>query len=159
MFEKNLLLAVLAILSGALGYYIRYRIDQIKETFSKINEERRNHYQSFINIVIDILRTSPADIEKNTAKITDKLYEFYKKYMVYASPLVINAFGDYFQFLYNQNTNEDIEGNIKTKISFTLLSNIIICMRKDLGLSNKSLGKKGQKVFRALITDFDSFKF
>lgn len=29
-------------------------------------------------------------------------------------------------------------------------------MRADLGLSNKNLGRDGEKIFRALIKDFDT---
>ena len=36
------------------------------------------------------------------------------------------------------------------------LTEVLKQMRNDLGLSNKNLGENGEKLMRALITDFDS---
>jgi hypothetical protein len=41
------------------------------------------------------------------------------------------------------------------KIHLTKLAKIMYDMRRDLGLSNKQLGGNGEKLFRALINDFD----
>jgi hypothetical protein len=75
-----------------------------------------------------------------------------KKYILYASPRVINTFSDYFQYLYSINESSN---KTESLVHFKKLSRIMIEMRKDLGLSNKNLGKDGVKLFRALITDFD----
>ncbi|WP_245967245.1 hypothetical protein [Ulvibacterium marinum] len=82
--------------------------------------------------------------------LTD-LYEFYKKYVLYASPKVIIAFSDYFQFMYQQNEDEKTD----SKQHLLLMTKIMVEMRKDLGLKNKDLGKNGQKLMRALIKDYD----
>ena len=117
--------------------------------FTKITDERRRIYQEFVNIVIDLLVASKKIQSPNQAQLLKKLYEFYKKYVVYASPKVINSFGDYFQYMYK---NPD---STETKTLFKYLSKIMMCMRDDLGLSNKSLGKNGERIFRALLSDYD----
>ena len=71
---------------------------------------------------------------------------------MYASPGVINSFSDYFQYLYATNSQKV---TLDLKVLFTKLSKIMIEMRKDLGLINQDLGENGEKLFRAIITDFD----
>ena len=148
---------ILALISGTLGYYLRYRIDKTKEINSKVTDERREHYQKFVNIVVDILKSSSQKTKLNNNKVMDDLHNFYKKYLVYASPKVITAFGNYFQFLYHENQDEELDGKIKTKTHFQLLAKIVMQMREDLGLSNKNLGKYGEKIFRATISDIDEY--
>jgi hypothetical protein len=79
------------------------------------------------------------------------LYTFYKKYVLYASPSVIKSLSDYFQFLYKQ---KDVE-NFNGKMHLQYMTRILIEMRRDLGLKNKGLGKNGEMLMRALLTDYD----
>ena len=87
----------------------------------------------------------------NTDKMVKELYEFYKKYVLYASPRVIKAFSDYFQLIYHQDTNADFD----TKKNLSHMTNIMAEMRKDLGLKNKGLGKNGEGLMRAILKDYD----
>src|SRR5690606_8089533 len=83
------------------------------------------------------------------ANFLKELFEFYKKYVLYASPNVIKAFSDYFQYVYHPTENGDPKQN------FELITKIMLEMRKDIGLDNNGLGKNGEMLMRALITDFD----
>jgi len=154
---NSVLIGILALISGSIGYYIRFRIDKTKEINSKVTEKRREHYQEFVNIVVDILGANSQDKKTDNAKVMIDFHNFYKIYLVYASPAVINAFGDYFQYLYHDNQDESIDIHTRTRKHFLLLSQIIIKMRKDLGLSNRKLGEYGERVFRAKIQDIDDF--
>jgi len=149
--DSNLMTILLTIIAGGLGYLVRYFVEKRKELLSEVNKERRELYQKFINLVVDLIKGS-----KNEKRIQDKtiteLFEFYKKYILYASPKVINRFSDYFQFLYSQKENRDSEN---TRIHFSKLTAIMIAMRSDLGLKNYNLGKDGVNIMRALLTDFD----
>ena len=82
-----------------------------------------------------------------------ELFEFYKKYILYASPNVIKAFSDYFQFVYNQQGNGNVEDSKK---SLEFMTKIMLEMRKDIGLKNDGLGMNGQMLLRALINDYDT---
>jgi len=150
---ENLLIALLTILlpliGGAIGYLYKQGIDKKKELQSEVNRERRDIYQQFVNLIIDIFSETKIGKEVQNEEILSKFFEFYKKYILYASPDVINSFAEYLQSVYNQEQNKD------TSFSIRMLSTIMLKMRKDLGLSNSSLGKDGEKLFRALITDFD----
>jgi hypothetical protein len=59
-----------------------------------------------------------------------RLYDFYKKNILFAPPSVVNAFSDYMQFLYSyDNTDENA-----TYEQIKKLTKVLKEMRKDLGL-------------------------
>lgn len=148
------ILSVLLPLIGAgIGYLIKQSIEKKKELLTEVTRERRDLYQKFIDLVIDIFSETKRGNQNKEKELFKKLYGFYKKYILYASPEVINSFSDYFQYLYSAGEKSD---KLNHKMHFTKLSRIMFEMRKDLGLSNKELGKNGENLFRALITDFDS---
>ena len=105
-----------------------------------------------MDLIIDIFKGTKTGKQTEEQDLLTQLYTFYKKYILYASPEVIIAFSDYFQYLYK--VNGEVTNDFK--IHFQKLTHIMAEMRKDLGLSNKKLGNNGEKLFRALITDFDS---
>ena len=143
----QLLLIVLPLFAGAIGYYLRFYLDRKKELLSDVNRERRQHYQNFVNLVLDLFSKENQG-EEGIKNVIQGLREFYKKYVLYASPEVILEISDFFQFVY-----KGTEG--KTSEVIKRLTRIMTAMRKDLGLSNKNLGNDGEKLLRALLTDFD----
>lgn len=146
-------ISILLPLIGAIfGYFVKYNIDRKREIASEVTKERREHYQLFVNLVIDIFRGTKAGKQQTDSQQLLKLFDFYKKYILYASPEVINNFSDYFQFLYAVNRDEISSTHSE---HFKKLSKIMQAMRADLGLSNRKLGNDGQNIFRALLTDFD----
>ena len=139
---------VLPLIGAAIGYFIKQSIEKKKELLSEVTKERRLIYQQYVNLIMDIFANTK---ESNGKKINmvEELYGFYKKYMLYASPNVIKAFSDYFQFLYTQDTQANLSKNMK------LLSKIMLEMRKDLGLKNNGLGSNGEMLLRAILKDYD----
>ncbi len=154
--EANSIITILAIvlplLGAGIGFLFRHSIEKKKELTSEITKERREIYQQFVNLIIGIWSDSKSG-KKSNSNLTEKLYEFYKKYVLYASPGVIITFSDYFQFLYDANRAENAE--IDTKNHLIKLTTIMAAMRKDLGLSNKNLGENGEMLLRAMFTDYD----
>ena len=149
--DSNLAAILLTVLGGGIGFLARHYIEKRKELLLEVNKERRDLYQKFANLLVDIIKNSKT--KKNIhEKALSELYEIYKKYILYASPEVINHFSDYFQFLYHEN---DETNNTSLKKHFEKLTSIMVAMRKDLGLKNHNLGKNGVYIMRALLTDFD----
>ncbi len=150
----TLLTIILPLFGAGVGYLVKHSIDKKKELASEVNKARRDLYQDFVNLIVDIfVATKLKDKNKNSTnqeKNLQKIYEFYKVYILYASPKVINAFADYFQMLYKGREATS------TKDQLLLLTNIMAEMRKDLGLKNNNLGRNGGNLMRAIITDFDS---
>ncbi len=147
-----LLTIILPLIGGGIGFFIKGIIEKRKDLDSQVTKKRRAHYQDFVNIVIDLFCSKKTGKNQPDEQVLVKLFDFYKKYVLYASPEVINSFSDYFQYLYSTNSDS---AKMDYKIHFQKLSRILIEMRKDLGLSNKNLGKDGVRIFRALLTDFD----
>lgn len=151
---NTLLTISLPIIGAGIGFFIKHIIEKKKDLYSQVTIERRELYQHFVNLIIDLFSASKTGKSQPDRQVLNKLYEFYKKYVLYASPGVINAFSDYFQYLYLVNADDEKSDII---MHFRKLSKIMVEMRKDLGLSNKKLGTDGEKLFRALITDFDKY--
>ncbi len=146
----TLLSITLPLVGAAIGFLVKYIMEKNKELSSEVTKERRLIYQQYVNLIMDVFANTKGNgKEPNLVK---ELYGFYKKYVLYASPNVIKAFSDYFQFLYN---NTDVEVDIKKNIQ--LLSKIMLEMRKDLGLKNVGLGENGEMLLRAILKDYDAF--
>lgn len=141
----------LPLLGAGIGYLIKSNIEKKKELTNEITKERRAIYQQYVNLMIGIFANTKANKKNNPDKMLSDLYEFYKKYVLYASPKVIISFSDYFQFMYHQNENEETD----SRQHLLYMTKIMAEMRNDLGLKNKDLGKNGQKLMRALIKDYD----
>ena len=147
----TLLTILLPLIGGAIGYLYKQGIDKKKELQSEVNKERREMYQQFVNLTIDLFIDSHLERKTQTVELISKFFEFYKKYILYASPEVINSCGAYLQCLYQQ------EGTKDPSITMRKLSKVWLEMRKDLSLSNEHLGRDGEKILRAIITDYDKF--
>ena len=148
----TILTVTLPVIGGIAGYFIKHNIDKKRELLSEVTKERRELYQDFVNLIIDIFSRTKTGKNQTEPQIMSKLFDFYKKYVLYGSPEVINNFSDYFQHLYSSNGESNTHD---PNIHFRKLSRIMKAMRTDLGLSNKNLGDDGERLFRALITDFD----
>lgn len=137
-------------MGAVVGYYVKHYIEKKKELTNEITKERRQIYQNYVNLIIDLFgkAKNPHTLDQN--KLIKDLNEFYKKYVLYASPEVINAYSNFFQYTY-QDTSE--KPNIRKLLSLT--TKIMMEMRKDLGLKNYGLGKNGELLMRAMIKDFD----
>jgi len=152
MSTQTILTITLPLLGAGIGYLIKYSIEKKKELVNEVTKERRAIYQQYVNLMIGLFANSKTNKKSSTDKMLTDLYEFYKKYVLYASPAVIKAYSDYFQYMYKQNDNEETD----SKKHLQFMTKIMLEMRKDLGLKNKGLGKNGEMLMRALIKDYDS---
>jgi len=152
MSTQTILTIILPLLGAGIGYLIKYSIEKKKELVNEVTKERRAIYQQYVNLMIGLFANSKSNKKSSTDKMLTDLYEFYKKYVLYASPAVIKAYSDYFQYMYKQNDNEETD----SKKHLQFMTKIMLEMRKDLGLKNKGLGKNGEMLMRALIKDYDT---
>ncbi len=138
---------IATIIGGGIGYFLKFYLDRKKEYTTEVYKERRETYQTFVDLMLDHIGKTKTYTDENLRK---EIYKFYKKSILYASPKVAKAFADFFQSLYATKENLDV------KTILFLLTNIIKEMRTDLGLSNKDLGEKGELLIRPMISDYDS---
>lgn len=137
----------LPLIGAGIGYLIKYNIEKKKELTNGLTIQRREIYQQFVNLIIDLFANTK--LNKPSNNLLKNLFEFYKKYVLFASPNVIKAFSDYFQSVYNP-----ADGENDSKKSLELITKIMLEMRRDLGLDNTGLGNNGEMLMRALITDY-----
>ena len=147
----TVLSVTLPLIGGGIGYLLKSNLEKKKELTNEITKERREIYQQYVNLIIGIFANTKSNEKNNPDKMLTDLFEFYKKYVLYASPKVIIAFSDYFQFMYRQNDGEPTD----SKQHLLYMTKIMAEMRKDLGLKNNELGRNGQMLMRALIKDYD----
>lgn len=146
-----IIVVVISLLFTGIGYLIRRNIEKKESILNEVTKERRAIYQQFIDLIIDaftIVKTGKPSTEPD---LINKLHNFYKKYILYASPKVIKSFSDFFQYQYSL----DEQNKPDTKIQLAKLTKIMIDMREDLGLSNKKLDENGEELLRGIINDFD----
>ncbi len=158
--------------AAAIGYVVRLFFDKKKELQGPVNLARRAVYKKFIDILVDdfkfqansemvVGQLSPGDPDYNSkieelkikrtelmVIMNDKMFDFFIDYMLYASPDVINAFGDYRQYVFQNLENPD---NLDEKRHTENLAKLLYEMRDDLGLSNKNLGTHGEVVLRGIM--------
>lgn len=147
----TILSITLPLIGAGVGFLIKYSIEKKKELTNEVTKERRDIYQQYVNLMIGLFASTKTNNKNSSDKMLTDLFEFYKKYVLYASPKVIKAYSDYFQYLYRQNDND--ENDSKKHLQY--MTKIMLEMRKDLGLKNKGLGKNGEMLMRALIKDYD----
>lgn len=148
----TLLTIFLPLLGGGIGYLLKTSIEKKKALTNEVTKERREIYQQYVNLMIGFFDHTKPKRKGSDNKMVSELFNFYKKYVLYASPSVIKSFSNYFQFIYNQN----FDNNFDSKKHLNYLTKIMLEMRKDLGLKNKGLGKNGELLMKALIKDYDS---
>ena len=90
--------------------------------------QRLPNYQEYINLIIGVFSSIKLKNTNQNTDIIEDLYKFYKKYILYASPKVISAFSDYFQFLYTQNDTKKMD----MKKHLSCMTKVMLEMRKDL---------------------------
>lgn len=147
--------SVVGFLGIISGYLLRYYLDKKKELVSENTAIKRSTYKEFTDIVVELFKTTKIndDVTHNEKlnKVVEKLSNFYKNFLLYASPELVIAFGEFMQHLYAQDKTKDHHNKF-----ILLLSKVIKTMRSDLDLSNKDLGEYGENLFRPLLKDFDS---
>ncbi len=146
----ELLGTIFTVIGAVIGYILRYKYDSRKERNIRNTEVKREMYGRFVSMIIDLFKKGEDFDPENTIhpEFIDGLYEFYKDYILYSSPKVINAFGDFMQYTYKHPENSD------AKITLGMLANVIKEMRSELGLSNKDLGTNGERIFKAILEDY-----
>ncbi|QIE60124.1 hypothetical protein G5B37_11295 [Rasiella rasia] len=151
---------LIPIVTGILGYLLRLFFDKRKELYSEATKERRKLYLTFLELTMDLfqLTANQAKLEQSEfqtkfATINEKMFAFYTTYMLYATPDVITALSNFKQFQY-QYIGREHETDLKAQ--YEMLGAVIKEMREDLGLSNKDLGKSGEKVFRTMLTNYNT---
>jgi len=133
--------------SGFLGYFAKYYLDKKQQFNTKNAEFKRTAYSEVIDLMMAVLSQSKlgALTDKELVK---RLNSAYGQCILYASPEVINAFGDAMQYLYTSGDKQD------GKATIVNMTKIFKYMREDIGLSNDGLGENAERLMRVRLNDY-----
>lgn len=149
--------AVIALGGGIVGYFLKYYLDKKAQFASNNAEVKRVAYQKFVNLTASFfIQSKKSQRLQNNA--VEELGEFYKQYVLYGSPKVVRALASLMQVFYKRNSLGIADQDMtKAELRHILrsMTRVYKAMRKDIGLSNRTLGYRGSSLMRAIITDYD----
>lgn len=150
---QNILPTLLVVTTGLITWFLKDKSEKLKLQREKLIEEKRTNYEKILE---PIIRTFAGAKNKNElVKAIKQVQSFdYKKtsfqLMLFGSDEVVNAYNDYFQYLYkNDNEKNPVE-------MLNALGRIVLEIRKDLGNDKTALNEFD--MLRFMITDIDKIK-
>lgn len=135
---------------GAVGYFVKYYLDKKQEFSTRNAEVMRTAYSELIALILELMSQSELGTMSSKTMLK-RMNSFYEKYILYASPEVINSFGDLMQFFYNS------DGKTDPKESMIKITRVFKFMRNDLHLSNDDLGQDAERLLRARLNDYGKY--
>lgn len=149
--------AIVALFGGIIGYFLKYYLDKKAQFVSNNADVKRSAYQKFVNVTASFFIKSKQS-KRVQDNAVDELGEFYKQYVLYGSPKVVRSFANLMQVFYKREalkiTKQDMT-RAEQRYMFRSMTRVYKAMRKDIGLSNRTLGFGGASLMRAIITDYD----
>jgi len=135
------------LVGGALGYFLKYFLDKKQEIGSKNADHKRSAYLEVISLMLTVLSQTKLGTLSDK-ELVKQLNNSYEQCILYASPKVINTFGDLMQYLF---TVGDAQSANETLLKMT---RVFKAMREDIGLSNEGLGIDAERLMRVRLNDY-----
>ena len=146
----ELIPTILVIFAGLVTWYLKDNSEKLKFQREKLLDDKGANYQKVLDPMIRSLAGAKNKMELDKAIKQVKSYEYKKdafQLMMFGSDDVVKAYNDFFQYLYKTSDNVD------SREMLTLLGNVILQIRKDLGNSKTMLSE--MDMLRFMITDID----
>lgn len=148
--DQSLATILVAIL-GILAAYLTIRVQSLNQEKLKlkesINQNKEKLYQELLDFLFDVIEE---DDKLSESEKTEKAKSFLRKMIYVSSPKVLKSFGDFMQSQYN---DKDPNGFIARK----LMAELIVRIRKDLGLRSIFSRESWLDVMRIYIRDIHMF--
>lgn len=147
---QNILPTLLVVSTGLLTWFLKDKSEKLKLQREKLIDEKRMNYEKILEPIIRTFAgiKNKGELEKAIKQIQS--FDYKKsafQLMLFGSDDVINAYNDFFQYLYNN------ESQIDPRDMLNASGKIILEIRKDLG-NDKTLLKEFD-MLRFMITDID----
>lgn len=151
---ENLLPTLLVVIAGFITWYLKDKSEKLKLQREKLIEEKRKNYEDILEPIIRLFagtKGNKAELQKAMKQVQSFQYKKTAfQLMLFGSEGVVNAYNDYFQYLYK--SENDLE-------PFQMLNNlgkVVLEIRKDLG--NDKTALKEFDMLRFMINDIDSLE-
>ncbi|OAA19508.1 hypothetical protein [Kosmotoga sp. DU53] len=142
--------SILVIIGGAVGWFIKARIEEIKNIQEKLREERRKLYVEILSPYIKIF-SNPDNVNQAIKEINSVNYRKISfKFNFVGSDEVIRSLNSLMQYIYNVESGKEEQDHIKL---FTLWGKLLLEIRKDL--VNKRTKLNEFDMLKSMIKDID----
>jgi hypothetical protein len=134
---SEILVAVLFLISGALGYIIKRQHDKIKDIQLKLSDRKHDLYMKMYNVIFDIIKDQKTSGNTKGSDEADKkigldLIEIKKDLLLYAPDNVVKQFIEWNRYNNNNPGNKD---------HFKYYLKALMLLRKDMGQKNTSINE------------------
>ncbi|MDL2322863.1 hypothetical protein LJC52_02650 [Bacteroidales bacterium OttesenSCG-928-A17] len=129
---SELLVCVLMILSGALGYIIKRQHDKIQSIKNQISDKKYNVYNEVFSIFFDLMRKDKGyKIGKDKDNLPDRVIQVKKDLLIYGTDEIIRQYSEWLNACNDDNQSDNLKYYIAL---FTLI-------RKDMGYNRTKINR------------------
>jgi len=151
-FFEKILPTLLVVATALITWFLKDKSEKLKFQREKLIEEKRKNYEKILEPIIRVFVGAKNKAEMAKAIKQIQSYDYKKsafQLMLFGSDNVVNAYNDYFQYLYKN------ESSLDPIVMLNSLGKVILEIRKDLG--NDKTALKEFDMLRFMIPDIDKF--
>ena len=151
-FFEKILPTLLVVATALITWFLKDKSEKLKFQREKLIEEKRKNYEKILEPIIRVFVVAKNKAEMAKAIKQIQSYDYKKsafQLMLFGSDNVVNAYNDYFQYLYKN------ESSLDPIVMLNSLGKVILEIRKDLG--NDKTALKEFDMLRFMIPDIDKF--
>lgn len=143
----DILVALLTILAGGLGYVIKEQREKIKTIQNQLSDKKYKVYHELYAIFFDLFKQQKNLQKKNENDIINRLIDVKKDLFIYAPDPIVRKFLEWNQIINNS------PGDIKHILIFLEIFTLI---RKDMGQTKTGITE--MDILRSIMTTDEEFK-
>jgi len=144
---SDILVAVLTIFAGGLGYIIKDQREKIRNIQNQLSDKKYKVYHELYSIFFDLLKQQKNIQKKNENDIVNRLIDVKKDLLIYAPDIIVK------KFLYWNNYINNHPNDIKHIVIFLEIFTLI---RKDMGQSKSAITE--MDILRSIMTTDEEFE-
>jgi chorismate mutase len=147
METKDLLIAIMGLISGVMLLIIKNYINELKNIRGQLSEKKYKLYSEAYDIIFQILKNTKNTVKISEQELINKMIEINKDMFIYAPDNIIRKFIEW------KNCTSENPTNMK---HFKIYLELLIMIRKDMG-NKKSLIKE-KDILRSIMSSTEEFK-
>lgn len=144
---SSVVIAGLGALSAYLSIKLQSTSQQKLRLQESLNKQKQKVYQDLVEFLFDVIES---DHKYSEEEKIQKATQLLRKMTYSSSPDVLKSFGDFMQAQYNDSDPDHI-------IARKLMAELIVQIRKDLGLRSRFSRENWLDVMRIYIRDIHEF--
>lgn len=144
---SEVLVAVLTIVSGGLGYTIKDQREKIRSIQKQLSDKKYKVYHELYSIYFDLLKQQKNFQRKNENELINRLIDVKKDLLIYAPDQIVIKFLDW---------NKRLNNNPDDLKNFYIYLQILTLVRKDMGQSKSEINELD--ILRITMTTDEEFE-